>query len=503
MWSEAGVLAATARRIVEARVRAVARRGTRTRIWHQEQGQILPLLMVVMIALLAVGLLVFWLGFSTSVATNVQTAADAAALAGEQKVLTVLSTPLADGQLPTLADAVAQGCTAAQQYAADNKATVAVCEPMSSPQSTLGEDIEVETVSNQSMPQGSPGAGQQATAWARASTDAFSQSSPAVNNSTTASCDASLVSAPPFTPHGGRYGFFPSDGTNYSYGCESRIAGSLDQLAVAQHLHLVGVSGYVGSGPPSTTDPTTSAHACGAVSETQGLAHVSSSTLAHYKLIRPFPGRLDQIELSGAGCVAQTTTSSDASSQGPVGLGNTNVHLVPLSGGPAGSALLVAGVGVGVGEAPLQVGCQIYAVWKGLAGKNQKILLIALMVAEDESAMGQNTGGNTTDPGASVGVFQQIEQDGWGTIPEELNVTTAAEMFLIGAHNANGSPHGLLYYYGLDPSAPTWQLAQQTQGSGAGQSSGGLANYGAPANVAAAQAMLGQVTGGACKGVHS
>ena len=37
-------------------------------------------------------------------------------------------------------------------------------------------------------------------------------------------------------------------------------------------------------------------------------------------------------------------------------------------------------------------------------------------------------------PGA-VQVFQQISHDGWGTIPDELNVTTSAEMFFFGGNN--------------------------------------------------------------------
>src|SRR5579884_2715643 len=45
---------------------------------RDERGQVLPLLLVVIIGLLGAGMLVFWLGFSTSVATDAQTAADAA-----------------------------------------------------------------------------------------------------------------------------------------------------------------------------------------------------------------------------------------------------------------------------------------------------------------------------------------------------------------------------------------------------------------------------------------
>lgn len=114
--------------------------------------------------------------------------------------------------------------------------------------------------------------------------------------------------------------------------------------------------------------------------------------------------------------------------------------------------------------------------------------------------MGQNIGPNLTDPGQSVGVFQQISADGWGTPPEELNVTTSAEMFFLGGHDGGGGggTYGMLHYYQEDPGAAPWTIDQETQGSKPGEGNGGLENYGAAPNVAAAQSMLGQVTSGAC-----
>lgn len=120
-------------------------------------------------------------------------------------------------------------------------------------------------------------------------------------------------------------------------------------------------------------------------------------------------------------------------------------------------------------------------------------------MASDESAFGQNVGPNRTDPSQSIGVFQQISSDGWGTIPEETNVESSAEMFFLGGNNDGVSTEGLMHYYGLDPNLPPWELAQETQVSGAGQNSDGLANYGAPANMSAARQMLSQITGGGCK----
>lgn len=479
-----------------------ARLGAHGRALRGQSGQILPLVVVVMLAILATGMIVFWLGYSSSLSANAQTAADAAALAGENEVAAELRALQPVNQ--------AEVCAKADGYAGRNQGHDASCELIPNSSSSLGYDVQVVAQTNGSLPNGSPDAGKAANGSARASADPFAQASPAVRTTTaTTPCAASLLSGPTFVPHGGQDGFSPDPGTNYSYGCESKLAGALDQLAVTLHLHLTGTSGYVSSSPPTTTDPAAPAHACGAASTTQGLSLPGStsplpdSTLSQYGLTRPFPGKPDELELSGTGC-GERSTSVDASASPPVGLGNLNIHLVALGGGPAGSLLsLVGGGSSSIGESALQVGCQIYKVWQA-TNTPQELLLISLMVASAESAFGQNTGGNQTDPNQSVGVFQQISADGWGTIPEELNVVTSAEMFFFGGHeNGQATTEGLLYHYGQNPGLPAYELAQLTQGSGAGASSNGLANYGAPGNVAAAQAMLSQVTSGACKNVAS
>jgi hypothetical protein len=470
-----------------------------------EQGQILPLMMFLMLLILAAGVVVYWLGFSTSESAKAQTAADAAALAAEKNAVDQLSTPVQAGPtgavLPTVNWNIA--CAAASNYAADNDAHVLSCTPVSDNASTISQDVRVEVQSGNQLPSGTPDAGNAATAWAQASADPYAQSSPAVHTTTQSTCEASTVpnNIPTFNPHGGSDGFFPASGTNYTFGCETRIAGALDKLATAQHLHLSGNSGYVAVTQANSSQLAAVAHGCGDASSTSGLSSVPDTVLSQYGLMRPYPGHRDIVELAGISC-QQQTTSSDATGTPPISLGNLNVHLVPLKGGPQGSLLgLVGGGASAIGESSLQVGCQIYRVWKSLSvpPDPQKELLIALMAAQDESAMGQNIGANRSDPGQSVGVFQQISADGWGTPPEELNVTTSAEMFFLGGHEGGGaSTRGMLSYYQADPGAPPWTIDQETQGSQPGEGNGGLANYGAPANVAAAQQMLGQVTSGAC-----
>lgn len=457
-------------------------------------------MIALMVLILIGGLIVFWIGYSTSQAAGVQTAADAAALAAENSAVVQLRTPRTGPNGEILPPAIDWGeaCAQADHYAALNHAHRVACIDIPTGASTIGYDVKVEVQSNDSLPSGSPASGQSATAWARASTDPFAQASPAINTSVTSSCDASAVPGPTFSAHGGDFGFFPDAKADYSFGCEPRLAGELDALGQALKLTLRGSAGYVPQSQAKSNDPAAVAHGCGDASTTARLNGVSDATLSQFKLVRPFPGHRNIVELAGVSC-EQQTKSVDAGAAGPVGLGNLNVHLVPVGGGPQGALLsLVGGGASAIGESPLQVGCQIYKVWQSL-NVPQELLLIALMVAQDESAMGQNIGPNRTDPNQSIGVFQQISADGWGTIPEELNVTTAAEMFFLGAHGGGvASTTGLLTNWQAHPGEATWELAQDTQISGAGQSTHGLANYGAPANIQAAQSMLGQVTGGGC-----
>lgn len=102
-------------------------------------------------------------------------------------------------------------------------------------------------------------------------------------------------------PRGG-YGFFPAAGTDYRVHDEPELARRLARMAVALHLHLIGLSGYrtpqhsveVGG---FANDP----HTRGEASDTPGLEGVSEATLNAYGLTRPFPGaaEADHVQLHG------------------------------------------------------------------------------------------------------------------------------------------------------------------------------------------------------------
>ena len=499
---------------------------------REEAGQILPLLLVMMVLLIGAGMLVLWLGVSTVITSRAQTAADAAALAGEQELVTEMQQIRygPDGQVLPPSYDPKKVCAAAENYAANNHGYMSCPADIQFPPSAtglFGTDVEVTVHSDETLPSGAPGGAQGATATARASTDPFSQSSPGITTSTT-SCDASIVDGSPFNPptDGTGPGFFAQNNTDYSQGCEPKLAGKLQALAIAKGLHLVGVRGYdtsasttgtTGAGGAGTTGGSDGAgaqqiddaHSCGAASTTDGFPkpgtphQVTDATLRSFGLTRPFPGAPDEIELIGAGgCTQQVSTTPGASQ--PVGFGNSDVHLVPINGGPVGSfaTLPLSGGPVEITAQGLALGCQIWKIGNSLPGMNPTIMLSAFLAAYDESTM-RNI---TTYDGQkdSLGMFQQRQSTGWGYPQQETNPPDAIRMYFDGDgantpyDNGNGSSPGAIGNY--SPGVSAWALAQTTQGSQPGDNPGPLYGSNYEAQMGPATTMIQDIQGGACKG---
>ena len=347
--------------------------------------------------------------------------------------------------------------------------------------STTGFDTEVYVTTNDSLPDGSPDSGQAASARARASTDPFSQGSPSIKASVSSSCDASLVSGPVFSSHGGDVGFFPGDGTNYSYGCEPKLAGALDKLAEAQAIKLQGTAGYVPQSQTDAKDPAAVAHSCGDASTTTGIpSSVTNSELSKFGLVRPFKGHPEIVELTGVSCDEQSTTV-DASSSGTVGLGISTSTSSPGGGGPVGTfSFFGGGGGISIGESPLQVGCQIYGVWQSLnlsRGIPQKLLLVALMAAQER--VGENWGVRTSAPTAPTRTSRSAStsrsrptagHDPRGAQREHRR----RDVLPWWPHRRpRASTEGLIDVWQAHPGDDNAGLAQDTQHSGAGLASHG------------------------------
>jgi hypothetical protein len=327
---------------------------------------VLPLLVLVIVGLLGAGMLVFWLGFSTSVSTDAQTAADAAALAAEQSVDTQWNQLIDVGGVMEPQDSYQTGPvqSAAQQWASNNNGTVVsieycdqtgACSPQ--PIETSEPDVLVTVRSNRTLPSGSVSPGSAATAQARASTNPYALASPPISESASSTCTPDGVPAlPPVSAKGGpgsgpdAAGFSESADTKFGPAdpCEYSLAAHLDELAKALGKPLVGVWGAGADNPAgkgkATPDAVVTAHACGAMAEVQGLPNVSDAELAKFGLAS-FPGQPDEIEFASpkARCQTSTTPPSQSTSDQSASVGNGKVHLVPLTGGPQGAAILSLG----------------------------------------------------------------------------------------------------------------------------------------------------------------
>jgi type II secretory pathway pseudopilin PulG len=354
--------------------------GTGTRglssLASDEQGQVLPLLVLVIVGLLGAGMLVFWLGFSTSVSTDAQTAADAAALAAEQSIDTQWNQLINVGGVLEPRDSYDTGPvqTAARQWASNNDGTVTSieycdqtgsCSPQ--PIETSEPDVLVTVQSNRRLPAGSVSPGSAATAQARASTDPYALASPPVTQSATLSrCDPTGVPAlPPVGAEGAQGsrpdapGFFEAADTKFGPAdpCEYSLAAHLDALAKALGAHLVGIWGAGAENPAgqgkATPDAVATAHACGAMAEVKGLPNVTDAQLARWGLTS-FPGQPDEIQFASPTdrCQTSTTPPTQSASDQQASVGNGKVHLVPLTGGPQGAAVLGIGALPGVGPWP-------------------------------------------------------------------------------------------------------------------------------------------------------
>jgi hypothetical protein len=330
----------------------------------------LPLLLVVIVGLLAAGMLVFWLGFSTSVATDTQTGADAAALAAEQSVDTQWNELInLDGVLePRDSYDTTTVQTEAESLAADNHVTVSsiqYCDQSGScspePIYTSEPDILVTVQSNQKLPKGSVSPGSGATAQARASVDPYAQASPPVGQlgSSMTCVPSGVPSVPAFKAHRGP-GFSAAPDTKFDPGdpCETSLAAHLDALGKALKVQLVGVWGAGADNPAgqdkTVPDAVVKAHACGAMSEVQDLPDsVTKTQLARWGLAR-FPGQPDEIEFAStaARCATQTTLPAQGANAQQASVGNGKVHLVALTGGPQGSSVVGIGAIPGVGPWP-------------------------------------------------------------------------------------------------------------------------------------------------------
>jgi hypothetical protein len=163
-----------------------------------------------------------------------------------------------------------------------------------------------------------------------------------------------------YTAPSGQFGFFEASDTKFDAGdpCEFSLAAHLNALGEQLNLHLVGVWGAGADNPAGqgvkVPDAVAKAHACGAAAEVQNLpASVTQTQLARWGLAR-FPDESDEIEFASpnARCATNTTLPAQGTNDQSASVGNGKVHLVALTGGPQGSAVVGIGAIPGVGPWP-------------------------------------------------------------------------------------------------------------------------------------------------------
>jgi len=485
----------------------------------------------VIIGLLALGVLVFQLASATNLATEGQTAADAAALGAENVVAQELeqarSATGADLSSSIINPAAVRA--AAESWASNNSGTLVGFQ-------LIGFDVLV-TVQTEGTLHGSVAAGVPAVDRARASmggglpiglpsmsTDAqlpTASSKPIADNppAAPARTGSSFISPATLAALSSQAGVaVRPDSALRRYGgvATSTVTADVSDLQPAMQEAILKVEAKLGRGltinsayRSSTYDAQLCHQGADQCSDPgRGLADVglaidvpigeiSSSVAAAANLCEPFPasdpGHLSLA--SGPECQGQTGVLSSNTVAGAQPFGGNvagfigpQVHLVPLTGSGLGSALLLPGGPVNLNLSQLQIGCSFYAVGQSLH-VSQNVLFASLLAGWDESGMRNIPYGT----GTSVGVLQQQAADGWGTLAQEMNPADAVAMFYQGVNGNIGAIQVDQQSPGISP----WLLAQTVQKSGAGQYNAG-ANY--QAQIPEATAMLNQIQHGACNG---
>jgi cell wall-associated NlpC family hydrolase len=166
----------------------------------------------------------------------------------------------------------------------------------------------------------------------------------------------------------------------------------------------------------------------------------------------------------------------------------TSVTTAAVVAAEQGPTCTVSGPVPGLDAAQAVNASAIVTATFAVAAESQRAAQIALMTALTES--GLHNYGPEVGASGSVGLFQQIAADGWGTVSQEEDPTDATQMFV----------RRLLAVSDWS-TMPPWAAAQAVQRSGAGAASDGAANYEphwAPAGVYLAAILANGNTSGSC-----
>jgi uncharacterized membrane protein YgcG len=422
-----------------------------SRLHHDERGQIIPLLLVVLVALMATGVLLFQTGRAADLRAEAQTAADAAALAAGHSLEEQLS--LLDGS--TLAVNEATVRAAAEDYAQRNDARVTAFD-------VDDYDVRVTVATVRTLGGDEPGA------------------SPDEDDDESATARAQAHVEPLMGFNGfGAFGGFgaPLSGLAKSLQAASRLAvqTGLTVTSTTGGVHVTNSFHYRGLAIDVSGSPGAMRAFFFKALETYGAANTIElfyDPIGYYiKYGQRVPGAIgghgDHVHLALRGDAQPIGSSDDGGSRGdtrPVsasggdggggdgGGGGSSDPGIRSGGGTCGAAAAADGDPPGAGDDTDAGGRQrrregtggaptlsdvrntesipaiVYAVGRAM-GATPKQMLAAFETAIVESGFRDLPDGHLD----SLGVFQQRPSQGWGSPEQILNPFYSARKFFEGA----------------------------------------------------------------------
>lgn len=425
--------------------------GARARL-REEDGQIMPVLMVTLISLILVGVLLFQVARGSDLRARAQTAADAAALAGVRDVRAQLEALALSGRIDVAAIDMARVRAAAGDYARRNGARLTKLE-------RLGVDVRVEVVTTEKL--GDPAAPVDAQE---------------TRGSAKARASFSVVSSVGEVPDGGAAaGTLPTGGDGRVPGkAWDELAAQIKDLSPPENIIALGrflqrhgfqVGENAAFGPVGRHSPTGFHYQYG----NRGAIDVNFGCGCgdlHPPEVRAIEPIIPRIRALGFNTIwnvgpgdHQDHLHVDVGTPGPLGgpgfggpfAGSDDVlvalRLVPLEGPPSQAPFGLGGPLQTIDPAAIrasqrEIARTIYEVGKR-RGVSDKLMLAAFETAWVESRFTNFPPGQGDRD--SIGVFQQRPSMGWGSPSQLLDVEYAAAKFFAAAEAAdNGQPAGML-----------------------------------------------------------
>lgn len=406
-----------------------------------QDGQIFPLLALIMLATLAIGLAVFQVGKASALRSDAQTAADAAALAGAKNLRDQLARPRPDGRVVIDQAEIRR---AAADYAERNDARLLSME-------LLGSDVRVRATTNQDL-------GDTARPL-----DAEDERGVARARATMSVVGVAGLAGPPTDLAGGSP---PTGRSRFTDAGWEKLADELGSppfsgseelvtlgrflqehgLRVAEHPAFGGVQAEHGRYGPAdhynggsidVNSPIGDADELPIFDDIEPkLAEIGFHVIWREPNHAPGDNSHMHIDIGPSGIGGTQALPALGGGGGDI---TTEIRLVPWEGAP--TPLLPGGGGaIPLGPPDTRIACEIFRVGTQM-NVSDKLMLAAFETAIVESGVKNLNYGDRN----SHGVFQQQWSEGWGTLEQTMDPTYASRKFFSVAKEFDrGQPAAIL-----------------------------------------------------------